>query len=195
MNMKRDEEVKSVAVFCGSAEGKNPKHREFARKLGEWIARRDLTLVYGGASIGIMNIVADGVSNCGGKVIGVIPEVISGYEIAKKNIYKLIEVKSMHERKQIMYDLSDLFLILPGGIGTLDELFEIATWKQLQLHNKKIVLCNIDGFFTKLFEYLKHAQGEGFISEKHLLYFEEVHSIEELDNVLLGKCLFKEVCL
>jgi len=172
--------MKSLCVFCGSATGTTPKYVEMARKLGEWLAKNDITLVYGGATIGVMGAVADGVMNGGGKVIGVIPQSLVDYEIAHPGLTELHIVSGMHERKAMMYNLSDAFVSLPGGMGTLDEMFEILTWAQLKYHNKPCYLFNFDGFFDSLLAYLHHAHNEGFIKGEHMKLLKEIKKIEEL---------------
>jgi uncharacterized protein (TIGR00730 family) len=174
--------MKSLCVFCGSATGTTPKYVEMARKFGEWLAKNDITLVYGGATIGVMGAVADGVLNGGGKVIGVIPKSLVDYEIAHPGLTELHVVEGMHERKALMYKLSDAFVSLPGGMGTLDEMFEILTWAQLKYHNKPCYLFNFDGFFDSLLSYLHHAHNEGFIKAEHMKLLKEIKDIESLVN-------------
>lgn len=175
-----EKRMKSLCVFCGSAPGQSPKYVEMARKLGEWLAKNDITLVYGGATIGVMGAVADGVMNGGGKVIGVIPQSLVDYEIAHPGLTELHVVSGMHERKAMMYNLSDAFISLPGGMGTLDEMFEILTWAQLKYHNKPCYLFNFDGFFDSLLAYLHHAYNEGFIKSEHMKLLKEIKKIEDL---------------
>lgn len=140
--------IRSIAVFCGSKPGVNPAHAEAAVQLGRILAENNIRLVYGGGRIGLMGIVADTVMAGGGAVTGVIPHFISEFEVANHQISELIEVESMHERKHKMFEISDAFVILPGGLGTLDEAMEIITWKQLQLHAKPIIVANIDGYWS-----------------------------------------------
>lgn len=175
-----EKKIKSLCVFCGSAPGQSPKYVEMARKLGEWLAKNEITLVYGGATIGVMGAVADGVMNGGGKVIGVIPQSLVDYEIAHPGLTELHVVSGMHERKAMMYNLSDAFVSLPGGMGTLDEMFEILTWAQLKYHNKPCYLFNFDGFFDSLLAYLHHAHNEGFIKNEHMKLLKEIKKIEDL---------------
>jgi len=176
--------MKSLCVFCGSAPGLSPKYVEMARKLGEWLAKNDITLVYGGATIGVMGAVADGVINGGGKVIGVIPQSLVEYEIAHPGLSELHVVNGMHERKAMMYNLSDAFISLPGGMGTLDEMFEILTWAQLKYHNKPCYIYNFDGFFDSLLAYLHHAHKEGFIKSEHMELLKEIKELEDLSTKL-----------
>ena len=135
--------MKKLCVFCGSASGNHPLYLETARMLGEMMARENIALVYGGATIGVMGAVADSVLRHGGVVIGVMPKVLVNYEIAHKGLTELHVVEDMHTRKKMMYDRSDAFISLPGGMGTLDEMFEILTWSQLQLHNKPCFIYNL----------------------------------------------------
>ncbi len=182
INMK--ESIKSLCVFCGSAPGKNDHYVKMATSLGAILAAQNITLVYGGATIGVMGALADGVLNGGGKVIGVIPKSLVDYEIAHPGLTELHVVEGMHERKQMMYELSDAFLSLPGGMGTLDEMFEILTWAQLKYHNKPCYLLNFEGFFDSLLTYLKHAHNEGFIKAEHMQLLKEINNLEELKNHL-----------
>ena len=160
-----------VAVYCGSADGSDPAYRKEARELGSEIARAGLGLVYGGASVGLMGAVAAAALGGGGEVIGVLPEVLSGSEIAHRGLTRLEVVKTMHARKARMVHLADGFLILPGGYGTLDELMEIITWKQLRLHAKPCVLINTAGYWNPLLGFLDTAVKAGFLKaeNRHLL--------------------------
>lgn len=160
--------MKSVAVFCGSRKGKNPQYVEDAKRLGEYFAKNQIRLVYGGASIGIMGAVAKGCLDHQGLVCGIIPKFLEELEVGHSNLSEKIEVDSMHERKELLYTHSDQFIIFPGGMGTLDEFFEILTWKQLNLHQKKIHIYNPNGFYNGLLEQLNHFAEEGFISVEDL---------------------------
>ncbi|MED4041381.1 TIGR00730 family Rossman fold protein [Niallia taxi] len=142
--------MKKLAVFCGSSNGASKIYIESAKKLGKELAKRNISLVYGGASVGIMGAVADSVLNEGGYVIGVMPSFLDNREIAHKNLSELIIVDSMHERKAKMAALADGFIALPGGPGTMEEFFEVFTWGQLGLHKKPCGLLNINGFFRKV---------------------------------------------
>jgi uncharacterized protein (TIGR00730 family) len=154
--------------------GKNPIFREVAEELGRELARRGITVVYGGGNIGLMGVVADGALAEGGQVIGVIPGSLAQREIVHENLTELHIVETMHERKARMADLSEAFIALPGGYGTLDELCEILTWAQLGFHNKPIGLLNVAGFFDPFLEFITHAHTEGFLRESHyhLLFVE-----------------------
>lgn len=155
---------KSICIFCGARDGINPYYKQQAMELGKILAQNDIRLIYGGASIGIMGAVAQGALDNGGEVIGIIPESILELEVAATNLSKMYVVKTMHERKQKMHELSDAFICLPGGMGTLDEFFETSTWKQLQYHNKPIGFLNTNRFYDPLFLNLHHMEREGFVS-------------------------------
>ena len=155
--------VKRVAVYCGSAPGSNPAYLAEAKALGEALARARLGLVYGGASVGLMGAVADAALAGGAEVIGVLPEILSGSEIAHRGLTRLEMVPTMHERKARMVKLADAFLMLPGGYGTLDEMMEIVTWKQLRLHAKPCVLINTHGYWDPLLAFLDRAVEAGFL--------------------------------
>jgi uncharacterized protein (TIGR00730 family) len=159
--------MKSVCVFCGSSVGRQPEYIEGARRLGNLIATKKMTLVYGGGNIGLMREVADSALSAGGKVIGVMPRSIVEKEIAHRNITQLHVVGSMHERKALMAEISDGFIALPGGFGTIDELFEIMTWNQLEIISKPTGLLNINGFFDQLINYIAHVVSEKFVRREH----------------------------
>ncbi len=159
--------MKSVCVFCGSSVGKRADYILKARSLGKLISERELTLVYGGGNIGLMREVADSAIENGGEVIGVMPRHIVDKEIAHQQITKLHVVGSMHERKALMAELSDAFIALPGGFGTIDELFEIMTWNQLEIISKPTGLLNIEGYFDHLLSFIQHAVDERFVRPEH----------------------------
>ena len=152
-----------VCVFAGASLGKSPAYAEAARELGAEIARRGLGLVYGGASVGLMGLCADAALAGGGEVIGVLPEALSNREIAHRGLTDLRLVGSLHERKALMGELSDAYVVLPGGTGTLDELFEAITWAQLGLHARPIGILDTDGYWAPLFTLLGHMHDEGFV--------------------------------
>lgn len=156
-----------ICVFCGSAPGATPEYREAADELAVRLVERKIELVYGGASVGTMGALADAVLRAGGRVIGVMPQHLVDREVAHHGLSELRVVKSMHERKALMAELSDGFISLPGGLGTLDEMFECLTWTQLGLQSKPIGLLNVRNFYTKLLEFLDHAVLEGFIRPAH----------------------------
>jgi uncharacterized protein (TIGR00730 family) len=163
--------VKRVAVYCGSSNGNDPSFLTEAVALGKSIAAAGLGLVYGGASVGLMGAVADAALAGGAEVIGVLPEVLSGSEIAHRGLTRLEIVQTMHERKARMVKLADAFLMLPGGYGTLDEMMEIVTWKQLRLHAKPCILINTAGYWDGLLAFLDRAVEAGFLKaeNRHLL--------------------------
>jgi uncharacterized protein (TIGR00730 family) len=158
--------LETVCVFCASADGARPEYRAVATEVGTTLARRGIGLVYGGASVGLMGAVADAVLAGGGKVIGVIPHVLVDKEITQNGCTELHVVDTMHARKALMSERSDAFLILPGGFGTFEELFEVLTWQVLQLHQKPICLLNVAGFYDGLLTFLDHCVREGVLKAK-----------------------------
>ncbi|QBF24927.1 TIGR00730 family Rossman fold protein [Pseudomonas tructae] len=159
--------VRSICVFCGASSGVNPAYREAAIHLGRSIAERGLTLVYGGGAVGLMGIVADAAMAAGGEVIGIIPEALKNAEIGHTGLTRLEVVDGMHARKARMAELSDAFVALPGGLGTLEELFEVWTWGQLGYHAKPLGLLDVNGFYSKLGSFLDHVVAEGFVRPQH----------------------------
>ena len=159
--------MKSVCVYCGSNSGRKEAYSNAARELAKSLVNRNIRLVYGGGSVGLMGLVADTVLQLGGQAVGVIPEALVRKEVAHNNLTELHVTKSMHERKNLMADLSDGFIALPGGFGTLEELFEIWTWAQLGIHRKPCGLLNIEGYFNSLISFLDHAVVEQFVKQPH----------------------------
>jgi uncharacterized protein (TIGR00730 family) len=159
--------MNAVCVFCGSQSGANPLFAAAARELGAELARRGRTLVYGGGRVGLMGEVAMAVTAAGGRVVGVIPHALSAKEIVYAEADELVVVDTMHARKALMADRSDGFVALPGGYGTLDELFEILTWAQLGIHRKPVALLNVAGFFTPLLGWLDRVTADGLLKPKH----------------------------
>ena len=155
--------MKSIAVFCGSSSGNKPIYTEKARELGEELARSGITLVYGGANVGLMGAVSDGALGEGGKVVGVLPEFLQVKEIAHPNLSELLLVDSMHQRKQLMNERCEGVIALPGGFGTLEELFEMLTWGQLGLHQKPIGILNVRGYYDALVILLDHMVMQGLL--------------------------------
>jgi uncharacterized protein (TIGR00730 family) len=155
--------MKAVCVFCGSNPGNHPAYAQAARALGAAIAQRGQTLVYGGAEVGLMGMVADAALAAGGQVVGIIPQALMDKEIGHKGLTRLEAVGSMHERKARMAELSDGFVNLPGGTGTLEEMFEVWTWGQLGFHAKPIGVLNVRGFYDPLLAFLDHQRDEGFV--------------------------------
>lgn len=160
--------MKSIAVFCGSSEGNDNNVIDSAYALGKVLADKNISLVYGGAKIGIMGQVAKGVIDKGGYTIGVIPHFLSSKEIINENLSELIQTNTMHDRKVIMYERSDGFMIIPGGFGTMDEFFEIATWGQLGLHSKPIGILNENGYYDALFQQCQTMVDRGFLKQANL---------------------------
>ncbi len=156
--------MKRVCVFCGSNVGRRPVYREAAQAMGAALARRNLGLVYGGGKVGLMGAVADAALAAGGEVIGVIPDFLEAKEVGHRGLTELRVVSSMHERKAMMVELSDGFIALPGGYGTLEEFGEILTWAQLDLHHKPIGLLNVAGYYDALLRLFDHAVDEQFLS-------------------------------
>ncbi len=169
----------AVCVFCGSSLPADPRYRDAARALGTLLARRGIDLVYGAGSVGLMGELADAALGGGGRVIGVIPAGLFAREVGHTGLTTLHEVASMHERKQLMYDLSDAFVALPGGLGTLEELAEVATWSQLGLHGKPIALLDVDGFWEPLVTQLDRMVGTGLLQPANRDLIQRTRSAEE----------------
>ncbi len=159
--------MKRIAVYCGSNKGTRPEYAAAAHELGTLLAREKIELVYGGGMVGLMGIVADAVLKHGGHVIGVIPEKLVIKEVVHEKLPDLRVVKTMHERKALMAELSDGFIALPGGYGTFEEFFEVLAWGQLGWHHKPFGLLDAAGFYDKLHEFLDHVRNEGFIRPQH----------------------------
>ncbi|KAF0225760.1 MAG: hypothetical protein FD176_207 [Rhodospirillaceae bacterium] len=159
--------MRRICVFCGSNPGQRPEYAEAARSLGALLAGRGLGLVYGGGNVGLMGIVADAAMKAGGNVIGIIPEALMRLEVGHRNVSELRVVGSMHERKAMMAELSDAFIALPGGIGTMEEIFEVWTWGQLGLHTKPAGFLDVGGFYGHLSAFLDHMTAEGFLKPRH----------------------------
>lgn len=176
--------MKSIAVFCGSSLGASDAYRQGAILLGKELAKRQITLIYGGASVGIMATVASTVLEEGGKVIGVIPTLLEEREIAHKQLTELIVVKTMHERKSKMMELADGFIALPGGPGTLEEFFEVFTWNQIGLLQKPCAIFNMERYFDLLLSFFDHMQNEQFLKAQ----YREALIVDEDAATLLDKC-------
>jgi len=172
--------LKSVCVFCGASTGHNPLYREAATTLGRTLAERGLTLVYGGGAVGLMGVVADAALAAGGQVIGIIPQSLERSEIGHKGLTRLEVVDGMHARKARMAELADAFIALPGGLGTLEELFEVWTWGQLGYHGKPLGLLEVNGFYQQLSGFLDHLVGEGFVRPQHRGMLQRSESAGEL---------------
>jgi uncharacterized protein (TIGR00730 family) len=168
--------IQSLAVFCGSKKGTNKLYIEHAAQLGKLMAENNIRLIYGGGSAGIMGTIADSVMGYGGKVTGIIPKILLEWEVEHKHITELIVSDDMHIRKKTLYDLCDAAIILPGGFGTLDELFEIVTWNQLSIHDKPVFILNTDGFYIHLILHMQKMREEEFLYEqadKRLIVIDE----------------------
>ncbi|MDF2932285.1 MAG: family protein YvdD [Chryseobacterium sp.] len=191
--------MKSITVFCGSSFGSEDIYKEQATLLGQTLAKQNIQLVYGGANVGLMGAVADGVLSEGGKAIGVLPHFLQSKEIAHKDLTELILVETMHERKTKMNDLCDGVIVLPGGYGTLEEFFEMITWAQLGLHKKPIAVLNIDGFYDDLIKMVQTMVDKGFlkpINQEMLLVSDTIDGVfEKMRNYkapTVGKWISKE---
>lgn len=173
--------IKSLCVYCGSSGNVDEEFKQAAKIMGETMAREGIRLIYGGGHVGLMGIIADAVMNAGGEAIGIIPEHISSREVQHKGLTELHVVDSMHIRKQMMVDRADAFLVLPGGIGTLDETCEIMTWRQLGIHDKPIIIANLKGYWSPFLAMIDHIIDQGFMrgNDSHL-----VKVVTQLDDVL-----------
>jgi len=178
--------LRRVAVYCGSADGNNPAFLAEARALGRAIAAAGLGMVYGGASVGLMGASADAALAAGAEVIGILPSILSGSEVAHRGLTHLEIVSTMHERKARMVALADAFLILPGGYGTLDELLEIVTWAQLRLHAKPCVLVNTAGYWNGLLDFLDSAVAAGFLKQGNRDLLQVAANAEEAVAMAMG---------
>lgn len=173
--------IRSLCVYCGSSMGRDPAHREAATAVGTLMAANGVRLVYGGGAVGLMGVVADAVMAGGGEVLGVIPKGLFSNEVGHQGITELVEVESMHQRKQRMAEEADAFLALPGGLGTLEELAEITTWAQLGIHAKPVGVLDLDGFWQPLLDFLDGAVESGFLRPANR---ELVVRITDVDDVL-----------
>lgn len=175
--------MKSICVYCGSSLGSNPIFAEGAKKLAAALVEKNINLVYGGGNVGLMKVIADEVIALGGHVTGVIPQALLDMEVGHRQVHTLHVVNNMHERKALMAELSDGFIAMPGGIGTLEELFEMLTWLQLNFHQKPIGLYNVDGFYDLLIDFLQHTVQKQFLKPEHF----QLLSIEKNPQLLLNQ--------
>lgn len=171
--------LSSVCVYCGSSFGTDPTYEAAATRLGQLVAEANIRLVYGGGSIGLMGTVAKATLDSGGKVTGIIPHFLEEREVMLSTLEDLIVTQDMHERKQLMFQRSDAFIALPGGIGTLEEAVEMMTWAQLGQHQKPIVLVNVNGFWSPLLELLNHMRAQGFIRPETEVPYLVVDRVED----------------
>ncbi len=172
--------IKSLTVFCGSKNGNDPSFCEHAKQVGKLLASNKITLIYGGGNKGIMGAVANAVLENGGKVTGIMPRLLAVPEHQHNGVTEMIEVEDMHERKRLLYERCDAALVLPGGFGTMDEFFEMLTWNQLNIHNKKIFVLNTSGFYDHLVAFLNNTEDEGFLYSDIHQYLQVISSPEEL---------------
>lgn len=173
-----------IAVFCGSSSGNNPVYLEAARSLGKALARQQLDLVYGGAKVGLMGEVANSVIENGGRVFGVMPTALVEKEVAHQGLTELYIVKDMHERKSKMAELSDAFIAMPGGVGTMEEIFEAWTWAQLGYHQKPCCFLNVDGYYDHLLTFVDQMVSEGFLWETYRQMLQVSDSPQTLINLI-----------
>jgi uncharacterized protein (TIGR00730 family) len=171
--------IRNIAVFCASANGSNSAYRNVAEQLGQALATRDIGIIYGGANVGLMQAVAESAINVGGKVIGVIPEVLVDLEVAHHGITELHITSTMHTRKALIGEKADAFIALPGGFGTFEELFEVLAWHTLKIHAKPILLLNINGFYDNLLTFLDHCVVEGMLKPKNREILRVADTVED----------------
>ena len=183
MNTKINE-MKSICVFCGAQNAVPKKHLEMALELGQDMAKAGKKLVYGGGDCGLMGAVANGVIEKGGEAIGVFPRSLGRIEVEHKGLTTMHMVDSMHERKQIMYDNADVFVILPGGCGTLDEMFEVITWRQIKIHEKQVVIFNYNGYWDHLIAMMEHMVSSKFAKPETREFYTVVNTKAELYQLL-----------
>ena len=176
--------MKKVCVFTGAASGSNTLYRDAAYQMGQMLASRELGLVYGGGKLGLMGAVADGVLAAKGRVTGIIPKFLDNVEVGHQGVTDLHIIDSMHERKAMMYDAADAFIILPGGLGTLDETMEIITWRQLGLHQKPIIIVNLNGYWDSMLTMFQNIIDQGFMHHGHTGHFDHVDNLDSLMDKL-----------
>jgi uncharacterized protein (TIGR00730 family) len=177
-------QIHNVAVFCASADGINPIYRAAAEELGQTLAAHRIDLIYGGARVGLMQAVADSALAHGGRVVGVIPEVLVDMEVAHHGLTELHVTTTMHTRKALMGERSDAFIILPGGFGTFEELFEVLAWQTIGIHNKTIVLLNTNGFYDGMLTFLDHVLNEGMMTARKREILLVANTVDEIFSIL-----------
>jgi len=173
-------DIRALCVYCGSSSQVSQKHLSAARELGALAAGAGVEIVYGGGRVGLMGALADGALDAGGRVVAIIPQLLEKLEVGHRGSTEYHVVGSMHERKQMMAERSDAFCALPGGLGTLDETFEIVTWRQLKLHDKPVILLNLEGFWDPLLRLVEHQTAEGYLRGSEGLF----HVVERVEEVL-----------
>ena len=176
--------MKKVCVFTGAASGINTLYKDAAFQMGQMLASRELGLVYGGGKLGLMGAVADGILAANGRVTGIIPKFLDNVEVGHQGVTDLHIIDSMHERKAMMYDAADAFIILPGGLGTLDETMEIITWRQLGLHQKPIIIVNLNGYWDSMLIMFQNIIDQGFMHHGHTGHFDQVEDLDSLMDKL-----------
>ncbi len=172
---------KSVCVYCGSRDGNSPEYAQAAADTGQMLAANNWRLVYGAGDVGLMGRVANAVQDAGGATFGVIPTHLLEWEVGKRDLDQFVITETMHERKKVMFMNADAVVVLPGGAGSLDEFFEALTWRQLKLHNKPLILLNIDGFWDPLCDLLQHVVDSGFAGDDILGFVQVAEDVEELE--------------
>ena len=183
-NIKAPAPTKTICVYCGSGLGSDPKYAAATRELGQKMVDNAMRLVYGGGHIGLMGVIADAVLDAGGEAVGIIPEHIHVRENQHTGLSELLVVDSMHTRKRLMADRAEAYVVLPGGFGTLDEAFEIITWKQLGLHNSPIIFLNVEGFWEPFVTLVRHQTEAGFIHAHNQHLFQVADSVDETISIL-----------
>ena len=176
--------MKRICVFCGSTKGTNPTYEQATRELGKLLVQRGIGLVYGGGNIGLMGVIAETVLKEGGEVIGIIPEALAEKELAFTELADLRIVQTMHERKALMEQLSDGFIALPGGYGTLEEICEMVTWAQLGIHHKPCGLLNLEGFYDSLLAFMDHQVQQGFVTPTNRMLISEADNPKRLLDIM-----------
>ena len=179
--------IKSLSVFCGSKNGSDPLFVEHAKQIGYLLAKNNVTLIYGGGNKGIMGAVANAVLENNGKVIGIMPRFLAVPEHQHKGVTEMIEVEDMHVRKRLLYEKCDAALVLPGGFGTMDEFFEMLTWNQLDIQNKKIFVLNTSGFYNHLVTFLNKTEEDGFLYSDIHQYLQVISSPDDMQSSVGGK--------
>jgi uncharacterized protein (TIGR00730 family) len=182
-----EQSLRSVCVFCGSRFGNDPQYTLVAQELGKLIGINGLRLVCGAGDVGLMGEIAKATQENGGKILGVIPNHLLKLEVAKTDLDTFIVTENMHERKKVMFSNSDIIVVMPGGVGTLEEFFEVLTWKQLGLHTKDIILLNVEGFWNNLVGLIEGLVESKFANKKILSQFIVVNSVKELTTIILEK--------